>query len=78
MNPKKIITEEMLANMEMLAVTNPGMLDALEQAKVIYALNGSPNFFEDEDEDDDYDLSAEDIKNASECWDDEGDMEITK
>ena len=53
--PKKIITEEMLANMEMLAITNVGMRDILEQAKVIYALNGSPNFFEcNDDEEDPY------------------------
>lgn len=37
----------MLRNMEMLAITNPGMLDALEQAKVIYSLSGSPVFFDE-------------------------------
>lgn len=43
--PRTIITMEMLMNMEMLAVTNPAMKDILEQAKVIYALAGSPEFF---------------------------------
>lgn len=51
---KKIISGDMLANMEMLAITNVGMRDILEQAKVIYALNGSPDFFaRDDDENDD-------------------------
>lgn len=50
--PKRIIPDDMLANMEMLAVTNPGMRDILEQAKVIYTLNGSPNFYDDEETDD--------------------------
>lgn len=63
MTPKKIISKEMLANMEMLAVTNPGMMDALEQAKVIYALNGSPIFYDDDDEDvDEDDDDDEDYK----------------
>jgi len=50
--PKKIISEEMLSNMEMLAVTNPVMRDMLEQAKVIYTLNGSPKFYDGDDDDD--------------------------
>lgn len=53
--PKTIITPEMLANMEMFAVTNPGMRDLLEQCKVLYELSGAPKYFEDEDEDEDED-----------------------
>lgn len=45
--PKRIISEEMIQNMEMLAITNPAMRDILEQAKVIYALAGSPDFFQE-------------------------------
>jgi hypothetical protein len=41
---KRIITEDTLRNMEMLAVTNPGMKDLLEQCKVFYVLTGSPDF----------------------------------
>jgi len=64
--PKEIIPWDMLANMEMLAVTNPGMRDVLEQAKVIYALNGSPKFYEEADEesseyDADYDCDDDDF-----------------
>ena len=42
----------MLANMEMFAITHPGMKDLLEQCKVFYELSGSPKFFEEEDDDD--------------------------
>jgi len=48
---KQIISEDVLRNMEMLAVTNPAMRDILEQAKVIYVLNGEPKFFDDGSED---------------------------
>ena len=46
--PKSIITPEMLANMEMFAITHPGMKDLLDQCKVFYELSGSPKFFEDD------------------------------
>ena len=50
MTPKKIISHTVLANMDMLAVTNPGLRDALEKALVFYELSGSPEFFDDDEE----------------------------
>lgn len=58
--PKTIITPEMLANMEMFAVTHPGMRDLLEQCKVLYTLSGSPTFF-DEDLDGEDDIDEDEV-----------------
>ena len=68
-NKSYVISFSDIADMVELASTCPAMRDALEKAKVIYALAGSPKFHEDEyDEYDEYDESI-DCSDGDDEWD---------